>query len=108
MCAYMGNVCSFFLLFPIIQFWQVRFKITARLLRRKVFVLHMSDEKIRQLLQARVNEITVRIAPLTVFFIERTVSLFTDRRIIQSHTTALTNQLSRRTKKRVDRNVKQF
>ena len=42
-------------------------------------------------------EFPVSVTPLAVFFIEFHIRFFTDRRIIQRHTTASANKLSWRT-----------
>ena len=64
----------------------------------------MGDEKLQELLHAVIGELAVGIAPLTVVLVEAAVQIPADDLItVQGHTTALTDQLSRCTKKRIDR-----
>ena len=68
----------------------------------------MLNKKIRQLVNAFVNEFSVRIAPFAVFLIECAVCFFADKAVLQRHSAALADKLSRRPEKRVYRNVKQL
>ena len=98
---------SFLPLLPIMKLWQLHFKISPRLLRRPVFIGHMPNEKIRQLLQIAVHKLPAGLAPFPILLIERTVRFPAGRGIIQEHTAALADQLPGRAQKGIDGHVKQ-
>ena len=67
----------------------------------------MSNKKIRQLLNARVNKFSVGIAPPAVFLVEGAVRLSADGEVVKGHAAALADELSRRAQERVDGYIKQ-
>ena len=78
-----------------IQFWQIFLKISPRLLRRPIFIRHMLHEETRELFKARVDKITVVVAPFAVFLVEFAVRLLADGRVVKRHTAALADKLPR-------------
>ena len=79
--------------------------------RRMTFELNGSyhaPEEIRELLKARVDKITVVVAPFAVFLVEFAARLLADGRVVKRHTAALANELPRRAEKRIYRHVKQL
>ena len=93
--------------FPMIQFRQIFLKISPRLLRRPILIRHMLHEEIRKLFKARVDKITVVVAPFAVFLVERTVRLTAGYFVLERHTAALADVPARRAEKRIDGDVKE-
>lgn len=94
-------------LFPVVQFWQLSFKVGSDLLRGPGFIGHMTFQKIQQFLKARVDKFPVGITPLAVLLVEGAVRLPADIGILQGHTAALANQLPGRTQQGVNGDIKQ-
>ena len=94
-------------LFPVVQLWQLSFKVGSDLLRGPGFIGHMTFQKIQQFLKARVNEFPVGIAPLAVLLVEGTARLPADIGVLQGHAAALADQLPGRTQQGVDGDIKQ-
>ena len=78
-----------------IEFRYYCLHVRPNLFRRPMLVCHMFYTKIYQLFFAGILEFAIRVAPLTLFFIEITILLSTNGGIIERHTATLANQLSR-------------
>ena len=94
-------------LFPVVQLWQLSFKVGSDLLRGPGFIRHMTFQKIQQFLKTRVNEFPVGIAPLAVLLVEGTAWLPADIGVLQGHAAALADQLPGGTQQGVDGDIKQ-
>ena len=94
-------------LFPVVQLWQLSFKVGSDLLRGPGFIGHMTFQKIQQFRKTCVDEFPVSIAPLAIFLVEGAVRLPADISILQRHTTALADQLPGRTQQGIDGDIKQ-
>ena len=101
-------VAELLVFFPVVQFGQCLFQINAGLLFGKVFIYHMPYTDIDQVIHITVGICPVGIAPLAIIFVERTVLILTDNRIIQRHSAALADQLIRRSKQSVDGNIEKL
>ena len=101
-----GRILRFQLL-PVVQFWQLSFKVGSDLLWGPGFIRHMTFQKIQQFLKARVNEFPVGITPLAVLLVKGAVRLPADIGVLQGHTAALADQLPGRTQQGVDGDIKQ-
>ena len=97
-----------FSLFPVIQLWKLLQEKGPRLLGRPIFAGHMFCQKVDQFVQACLGIFSIRIAPLAVFFVERTVGFPADRGIVQRHAAALTDPWAGSSQKRVDGYVKKL
>ena len=86
---------------------QLGFKIGPRLLCRPVFIGHMPNQEIRQLLPIGVSKFPAGIAPFTVFLIECAVRFPAGCGILKGHTAALADQLPGRAQKSIDGYIKQ-
>lgn len=94
-------------LFPVVQLWQLSFKVGSDLLRGPGLIGHMTFQEIQQFLKARVNEFPVGIAPLAVLLVEGTARLPADIGVLQGHAAALADQLPGRAQQGVDGDIKQ-
>ena len=75
------------------------------LLRRPAFARHVLNAEVDQLLLTVIFEFAVCIAPFAVILIERAVGFPAHGPVLERHAAALTDQLSRRTQQRIDRNI---
>ena len=94
-------------LFPVVQFWQLSFKVGSDLLRGPGSIGHMTFQEVQQFLKAGVDKFPVGITPLAVLLVEGAVRLPADIDVLQGHTAALANQLPGRTQQGVDGDIKQ-
>ena len=69
------------------------FHMCSNLFCRPILICHMFYTKINQFLFTGILEFAICVAPLTIFFIEITIWLFTNCGIIKWHSTALAYQL---------------
>ena len=94
-------------LFPVVQLWQLSFKVGSDLLRGPGFIGHVAFQEVQQFLKTRVNEFPVGIAPLAVLLVEGTAWLPADIGVLQGHAAALADQLPGGTQQGVDGDIKQ-
>jgi hypothetical protein len=62
----------------------------------------MFNKEIGQFFNACITEITVSITPLAVFFVEKSIRLFTGVAVLKRHTAALTDKILGRAEKCID------
>ena len=95
-------------LFPMFQLGKILVKLTsAFFLWRIIRVWHMRYQKINQASFGRISESPIGIAPLAIVLIEAAVWFPADGTVfIERHATALADELSWSTKKRIDGYIK--
>ena len=94
--------------FPVFELRQLVFKEAARLVGGSVFVRQMPDKIVDELAEVVIHIFAVGIAPLAEVLVEAAVDLTAERAVVERHSAALADQLSRRAEQCVYRNVVQL